>query len=47
MDLSHEETQLYQVNSVSQINSGKISESYYEKNPFQNSELEREKNTTK
>ena len=38
MDLSHEETQLYQVNSVSQINSGKISESFISRNLLRRSE---------
>ena len=38
MDLSHEETQLYQVNSVFQINSGKISESFISRNLLRRSE---------
>ena len=38
MDLSHEETQLYQVNSVSQINPGKISESFISRNLLRRSE---------
>lgn len=33
MYLSHEEYQLYQVNSVSQINPGKISEPLKKRNP--------------
>ena len=38
MDLSHEETQLYQVNSVFQINSGKISELFISRNLLRRSE---------
>ena len=38
MDLSHEEIQLYQVNSVSQINPGKISESFISRNLLRRSE---------
>ena len=38
MDLSHEETQLYQVNSVFQINPGKISESFISRNLLRRSE---------
>ena len=38
MDLSHEETQLYQVNSVFQINPGKISEPLKKRNPVYKSE---------
>ena len=38
MDLSHEEPQLYQVNSVFQINPGKISESFISRNLLRRSE---------
>ena len=38
MYLSHEETQLYQVNSVFQINPGKISELNFKRNPALKSE---------
>ena len=38
MDLSYEEIQLYQVNSVFQINPGKISESFISRNLLRRSE---------